>query len=177
MTRVLCVDPGLTTTGFAVLRDGELLYVNQCPTNPTDHLADRVEKVTTALRIPVATYQPDSAVVELLHGGYRAGTRARVLNFVDLRNLALLTGAIVGELKRLGLAVQLVEPSVMRIAGKPVRREVKKQIARAIVAKRYGQKIPEHAADAILLGVPATTQEIVDGWAEVVRNKALDTRP
>ena len=55
----------------------------------------------------------------------------------------------------------------MRIGGRKVRSDVKKKIARAVVLQRYGLKVNEHVAEAILLAVPATTAEIANGWLAI----------
>ena len=166
------LDPGLTTTGLAFVHDDCGLYFGQFSSSTKDDLPKRFDDTTAWIRHQIEEglqrgFIARLARVEQLHGGYRAGDRARVKNFMDLIHLAELIGAIINELTRIGLPVQLVEPSPMRIAGRPVRRDVKKKIAKAIVAARYHEKIPEHAADAILLAAPATTTEIADGWAVV----------
>lgn len=166
---ILGVDPGLTTTGIAVMRDGLLVHHDQLSTSPDDLLVDRIEEVRAWVETTAVAYSPSYAKVELLHGGYRAGDIARVKNFVDLRNLALLTGAVIGDLTRQRIRVELVTPAVWKIAKRSIRREVKKQIARAVVEARYGKRIPEHASEAILLCEPATETEIAAGWATVSR--------
>jgi division protein CdvB (Snf7/Vps24/ESCRT-III family) len=119
------------------------------------------------------TRKPAIGIVELLHGGVRRGDRARNLNFEDLTKLARLTGAIEYELKRHSLRVEMVHPTAMHFNGQPVRREVKKAIAVQIMLKRYSVKMSDHEADAVLLGIPATTAEIAAAWP-VVQNACVE---
>jgi hypothetical protein len=167
---IIGIDPGLTVTGLAIIHDERGVFTDKFSTKPHDLLPKRIHDTTGWLYHQIEDavlrgYVPRVARVELLHGGYRAGTRARVLNFVDLRNLALLTGGIVDRIMGWGFPVEFVEPSIMRIAGKPVRRDVKKKIAVEIVRARYGSKVSDHEADAVLLAAPATTAEIAAAWA------------
>lgn len=177
MRRLLCVDPGLSVTGLAVMDGGWPTYHDQV--SPSRRLggvdqgvSQRLHIIVSALSDIAQIHHVQSVRMELLHGGYRPGTRARVKNFKDLVKLARLTGGIEHEMLRLRLALELVEPSVMRIGvgrRNVVRREVKKLVARAICHARYGGDWREHEADAVLLGAPATTAEIAAGWVAVRR--------
>jgi hypothetical protein len=171
---ILGIDPGLTMTGMSLVHDEQGIFADDFASCTSDQLPKRIHDTTSWLTGQIESgiqrgFVPRVARVELLHGGYRAGTRARVLNFVDLRNLALLTGGIIERLEALRIPVELVEPSIMRIAGRPVRRDAKKKIAVAIIKARYGEKVSNHAADAILLARPATTAEIATAWAGLSR--------
>jgi Holliday junction resolvasome RuvABC endonuclease subunit len=165
--RKLCCDPGLGGTGIAVTDADELLYHYSLAPDPKLDVTTRIYLIATAVGVTCETREPQLARVELLHSGIRRGTVARNLNTTDLFKLARLTGAIEYELKRRGLPVEMVPPSTMRFMGEPVRREVKKAIACQIMLTRYGIKMDDHVADAVLLGIPATTAEIAKAWMEV----------
>jgi hypothetical protein len=165
--RKILVDPGLGGTGLAVCDADELLYHYSLELDPKVDVTTRIYLIATAVGVTCETRKPDLAIVELLHGGVRRGDRARNLNAADLFKLARLTGAVEYELKRRGLPVEMVPPSIMHFMGEPVRREAKKAIAIAICEKRYGVRMSNHEADAVLLGIPATTGEIAAAWGVV----------
>ena len=165
--RRLCCDPGLGGTGLAVTDADELLYHYSLAPDPKLDVTTRIYLIATAVGVTCETREPQLARVELLHGGVRRGDRARNLNAEDLFKLARLTGAIEYELKRRGLPVEMVPPSTMHFNGQPVRREVKKAIAIQVMLTRYGVKMSSHEADAVLMGIPATTAEIAAAWGVV----------
>jgi hypothetical protein len=173
---ILCVDPGLVKTAAVFMKDGVPVFWKEIGTKPADSLQDRVDQVCSWLEELKLTavlngWDVDYCILELLHLGSRSGDRARVMNMQAIRDLAILTGAIMRTLRRcFGPDVRLQSPSgVYRINRQKVNRETKKRINQAIVKLRYNIMVSDHLADAMLLSKPAEPGEIVAGWLEVRR--------
>ena len=170
--RLLCIDPGLACTGCAVVdENGKLQHHNSVTTVPTEPLGQRLSGIGNFIYSLCLDQAVAAARVELPPARLsRPGRFARVMNADAIQGLTLATGAIIYAVSRVvpSQQIELVPPvGSMRIGGRKVRSDVKKKIARAVVLQRYGLKVNEHVAEAILLAVPATTAEIANGWLAI----------
>lgn len=167
----LGIDPGFTDTGIAIVDSTpeSMFYHWNVRTSPDDPMQMRIHEICVTIGNICLAHRTNDSIIELLHLGSRRGDRARVLNMQAIRDLAILTGAIIRELQHNAVPVTLELPKVMRIGGKVVAPEMKKKIAVAIVETRYGVKVNHHVADAALLCKEAETNEILEGWAKVRR--------
>ena len=168
--KLLCIDPGLACTGLAVIEHGAVLHYDHVQTGTELTLAVRLARIGYFVESVCRGRGVDSVRIELPPAPLsRPGRFARVMNAEAIQGLTLATGAIIfAAVHSVGGNIELVPPAGNTpINGRKVRPEVKKRIARAVVLQRYGLKVNEHVAEAILLAVPATTAETAAGWVTV----------
>jgi len=175
MSKLLCIDPGLATTGLALVDPdqpiaSQVLETARIMTKPETPLQCRLREIGESVESFCRqwTNLDPGGLVEIPPAKLsHPGRFARVLNAESIQGLTLATGVIVyAILRNLEITrVRLVPPvGNYKIGGRAVTREWKKRIARKIVEMRYGLKIGEHESEAILLGIPATTTEIARAW-------------
>ncbi len=73
--RVLGIDPGLDTTGYAVLQSSgtevAVLEAGVIRTTPDESLGSRIEQIYVALKELLESFEPAAMAVEQLHSNYR----------------------------------------------------------------------------------------------------------
>ena len=159
--RVLGVDPGLTRCGIGVVEGAPgraltLVHVEVVRTPADAPIAERLLAVAEAVRLALASFQPDQVAVERVFSQHNVRT---------VMGTAQAAGAALTEAARAGLPVALRTPSEVKAAVTGNGRADKAQVA-AMVTRLLSlaeTPRPADASDALALAIT----QIWRGAAEV----------
>ncbi len=159
---VLGVDPGLTTTGYAVLEAGNgRLRVREagCAKSRSRHaLEARVRAIYDELRSVAARWRPELAVLEGLYTEYRHPRTAILMGHVR--------GVICLAADQTGAKVVEISPAEVKQALTGSGRASKEQIKRAVTRVLSLPEAPgsAHICDALALALVGAAREGIDLW-------------
>lgn len=146
---VVGIDPGLGTTGFAVLEVmGKELRLRECGdirSSPRQSFCDRLGKVFTELEAVLQRWQPQVMAVEKLYSEYSFPVTAIVMGHVR--------GVICLAAQRAGMEVMEISSTEAKRALTGYGRASKEQMS-ASISRLLDLKEPprsEHIADALAL--------------------------
>lgn len=151
--RVLGIDPGTATTGFAVIEKnpGELIAIDYgvISTSQGLSLPERLIELATDLRDLVETHKPDLAVVESL---FFFKNQKTVIDVAQAR------GVVVFTLAEIGVEIQEVTPLQVKQSVTGYGKAEKKQVQRMVQQIYNLKKIPkpDDAADALAIAFTAS---------------------
>ena len=159
--RVLGVDPGLTRCGIGVVEGAPgraltLVHVEVVRTPADAPIAERLLAVAEAVRLALASFQPDQVAVERVFSQHNVRT---------VMGTAQAAGAALTEAARAGLPVAMRTPSEVKAAVTGNGRADKAQVA-AMVTRLLSlaeAPRPADASDALALAIT----QIWRGAAEV----------
>ena len=159
--RVLGVDPGLTRCGIGVVEGAPgraltLVHVEVVRTPADAPIAERLLAVAEAVRLALASFQPDQVAVERVFSQHNVRT---------VMGTAQAAGAALTEAARAGLPVAMRTPSEVKAAVTGNGRADKAQVA-AMVTRLLSlaeTPRPADASDALALAIT----QIWRGAAEV----------
>jgi Holliday junction resolvasome RuvABC endonuclease subunit len=144
--RVLGIDPGLASTGLALVNCGErrVLHCHRFNTDSMFSTAERVEMIAEVVGSWVSSHRPDLVSVEgwTWHGaaGYQAANLARVI------------GEIVGTVRMLGVPLLEVTTTEAKAAIGLRGKVSKARVKLAVNAMFCGERLPnEHTRDAAVV--------------------------
>lgn len=139
---VLGIDPGLTTTGFAVLSHvrgrSEAITAGVFRTAPQDPMADRLAELHADLRQLIVQHQPQAAAIEQVFVNRNLQT---AISVARASGVAMLAAA------EAGIPVYEYQPTAIKSAVTGDGRADKRQI-QAMVMRRLRLASPPQPADA-----------------------------
>ncbi len=137
--RVLGLDPSLRATGWIVVEKGEVLGWGVIRTR--GELTDSLAVIRDTLREVLSRLQPDKAVMEAII--YHRNPKVAIL-------LGAVRGVILLTLRDMGIPVEEVSPSRLKMSSTRYGKASKEQVARILKAL-YGLEgdVPDHVTDAL----------------------------
>lgn len=146
--RILAFDQATETSGWSVFDDQELVKFGVFNSGGSNH-ADKVSKTKAWFASMLQMWKPDQVILEDIQLQEKDGVR----NVVVYKKLAHLQGVLENYCYDNGYIYKIVPPSTWRegrVKGRS--REEKKISAQIIIADRYGVKVSQDEADAIMIG-------------------------
>lgn len=139
---ILGIDPGLATTGFAVIHDLEILDFGVITTEKTLALSERLCLIEKDISDLIAKHHPDEVYLEELFFG--ANTKTAI-------TVAHARGVIMMSCAKAGIPVHTVTPNAVKSAvtgdGKADKRQVQDMVRRHFSLRSIPK--PDDAADAL----------------------------
>jgi crossover junction endodeoxyribonuclease RuvC len=162
--RVLGVDPGLSSTGYAVVDVGNgrpsVKHAGCARSASHQALETRVRAIYDELSAVAAKWRPQLAVLEGLYSEYRFPRTAILMGHVR--------GVICLAADQTGARVLEVSPAEVKQALTGSGRASKDQIKRAVTRMLSLREAPksEHVCDALALALVGAAREGVDLWSQ-----------
>ena len=142
---VLGIDPGLASTGYAVLDGNSRVLGYGCVKTVPGPVGARLLQISGELRALVAAHQVGEAALEELFMGRN---RTSVIAVAQAR------GAILATLEAAGVPAFEYKPAQVKSVVTGYGAAGKGQIARMLAAQLHtAERIDEHAADAVAIGL------------------------
>lgn len=145
---VLGIDPGFGRVGFAVLKDGKILFSHCLETNPKLSHQNRLSEVGEMVREIIEKWRPTSLSIEKLFFNQNTNN---ALKISEAR------GVIVYEANRMGLDIYEYSPQEVKIAvtgyGKADKTQVENMVKKLVKIPKKSGKILDDEIDAIALGI------------------------
>ncbi|QQS59355.1 crossover junction endodeoxyribonuclease RuvC [Candidatus Peregrinibacteria bacterium] len=142
--KILGIDPGLATIGFALLEENKILDYGVFKTESGHPLADRLVQIGDDIRTLLAEFRPDCAFIEKLFF---------VQNVTNGMAVAHSRGVLLEALAREGIPTDEISPKDVKIAvcgyGNADKKQVQHAIARIFRLSELPR--PDDAADAIAI--------------------------
>jgi crossover junction endodeoxyribonuclease RuvC len=149
--RILGIDPGLATTGFAVLemnakKEKKLLTVGVLRTAAKRPLGERLKEIHTDISEIIRDYKPSICSIEQIFFSKNVTTGIQVSHA---------RGVIILALEEAGLMVHEISPSAMKRALTGDGRADKKAIQKMVMLELNLKQVPkpDDAADALSLAL------------------------
>ena len=148
--RVLGIDPGLATTGFALLENNALLEYGVILTPAKQELPKRLEQIASELNILINKYKPHTAGIEELFFNTNVKTAIAV---------AQARGVILYVLAKNNIPMASYTPPEVKIAvcgyGKADKSQVQTMVKRLLGLAAIPK--PDDAADALAIAICHST--------------------
>ena len=146
MAHVLGIDPGLASTGYAVLSaDGHVVACGTIKTDPKWRAGARLVEIADAVLGLAAEHDVREAALEELFMGQ---------NRTSFLGVAQARGAILAALERTAVGVSEYKPSLVKSVVTGYGAADKRQIARMLGAQvKLAQPADDHALDAIAIAL------------------------
>lgn len=148
MEAAVCgIDPGLGTTGYAVLRAGAVIDAGVCRFDPSRPLAERLLAVEADIASILSEHSPDLVAVEQLYSHYKHPRTAILMGHA--RGVILLSAA------RLRIPLRSYSATQVKRHLTGNGRATKSQVQRAIALTLGLASVPEPAdvADALAIAM------------------------
>jgi crossover junction endodeoxyribonuclease RuvC len=148
--KILGIDPGIATIGFAIIENSKLQNFGVIKTPAKLGLPERLRIIAEDMAELINQYRPDIAVVEQLFF---------VQNVTNGIAVAHGRGVILAALAKEGITIKEISPKDVKIAVCGYGNAEKQQVQRAIqlIFKLDHIPKPDDAADAIAIAYSATT--------------------
>lgn len=167
LARVLGIDPGLTRCGFAVIESGPSALAFDVIRTPSDWGSpDRILHIASEIESVISHWQPELVAIEEVFAQQ---------NLRSVMSVAQISGALMFLAKRLGLQVQLVTPTAVKLAvtgsGAAAKPEVSNMVTRHFKLKE--QPKPADVSDALAIAFTALQRlstPALQRWVEAERN-------
>ncbi len=148
--RILGLDPGLATVGFAVLdvdgRNKRLLDVGVIRTSPQQNMSERLAEIYHDCTAILLDYKPDHCAIEQLFFSKNVTTGIQV---------AQARGVLLLALQEAGVPIREYGPSEMKLAltgdGRADKKAIQKMVLLELNLKSPPK--PDDAADALSLAL------------------------
>jgi crossover junction endodeoxyribonuclease RuvC len=145
-SKILGIDPGTATTGYAILQGTELLDFGIIKTEKTDSAPERLRQICTDIKSICKKYKPDCCAIEELFF---------VKNIKTGIAVAQARGAIIATVATLGIEIAEYKPVEIKSAitgnGQAEKSQVQKMVQIILGLKEIPQ--PDDAADAIAIAL------------------------
>lgn len=142
--KILGIDPGLATIGFAVLEENRILDYGVLKTVSGNPLPDRLVQIGDDIRTLLDEFSPECAFIEKLFF---------VQNVTNGMAVAHSRGVLLEALARKGIPIDEISPKDVKLAVCGYGNAEKQQVQRALMQIFHLSKIPrpDDAADAIAI--------------------------
>lgn len=142
---VLGIDPGLASTGYAVLDHGSQVIGYGCIKTEPGPVGSRLLQIVAELRALIAAHQVTEAGLEELFMGR---------NRTSFLGVAQARGAILATLEAAGVPAFEYKPAQVKSVVTGYGAAGKSQIARMLAVQvKTSARIDDHAADAVAIGL------------------------
>lgn len=170
--RILALDQASRTSGWSVFEDGKLLEYGKFTFSDED-FGKRLEKIRNKVATMIEQYKPDEVVFEDIQLQAQDDTYNYGNNIATFKKLAEVFGVIYELVTELNIPNRAVLSTVWKgklglLHGYGQKRESQKQEAQAWVKENYGIKATQDEADAICIGIWASSTQPEKGfdWSE-----------
>ena len=144
--RILGIDPGTPTTGFAIIQGEGVLDFGIIQTLKTDSAPERLKQICNDIKTICKKYKPDCAAIEELFF---------VKNIKTGIGVAQARGAIIATLASLGVEIAEYKPVEIKSAitgnGQAEKLQIQKMVQLILKLDELPQ--PDDAADAIAIAL------------------------
>lgn len=166
MANILALDQATRTTGYTVLKDGQIVTVSHF-TCKGDDLGDRLEQLRNKIQELIKEYNIDEVVFEDIQLQDVNGNRET--GITTFKMLAEAFGVVHELLTELNIKYSVALPikwkAHFKIAGKG--RSAEKKLAQAYVAKNFNLSCTEDEADSLCIAMYYyQTKKAVFDWTE-----------
>lgn len=141
---VLGVDPGLASTGWGVLDAAERVVACGTIRTPPGPDGPRLVRIASELERVLARYSVSEAALEELFMG---ANRTSVIGVAQARGVIALT------IERCGVTCFAYKPAQVKAAVTGYGAAGKAQVARMLALQGLGEKVDDHAADAVAIAL------------------------
>jgi crossover junction endodeoxyribonuclease RuvC len=139
---ILGIDPGLSATGYGVLKGGLPTEYGTITTETAEPLPERLRSLGDGLDEVIARNRPALCALETLF--FKGGGARSVIRSAEAR------GTIVYILGRHRIPVTELTPATIKLAVTGSGRASKQQMNYMVKSiLKLGDRVPEHAADAL----------------------------
>lgn len=145
-TTILGIDPGIATTGYALLKGTELIDFGIIKTEKTDSAPERLKQICANIKSICKKYKPDYCAIEEIFFVKNIKTGIAVIQA---------RGAIIATVATLGIGIAEYKPVEIKSAitgnGQAEKSQVQKMVQIILGLKEIPQ--PDDAADAIAIAL------------------------
>lgn len=170
--KILALDQASRTTGWSFFEKGKLVEYGKF-TFADEDFGKRLEKIRNKVTDLINKYQPDEVVFEDIQLQSHSGDANYGNNIATFKKLAEVFGVIYELVTELGIPNRAVLSTVWKgklglLHGYGQKRESQKQEAQAWVKNNYNIKVTQDEADAICIGIWASSTQPEKGfdWSE-----------
>lgn len=170
--KILALDQASRTTGWSFFEKGKLVEYGKF-TFADEDFGKRLEKIRNKVTDLINKYQPDEVVFEDIQLQSHSGDANYGNNIATFKKLAEVFGVIYELVTELGIPNRAVLSTVWKgklglLHGYGQKRESQKQEAQTWVKNNYNIKATQDEADAICIGIWASSTQPEKGfdWSE-----------